>query len=117
MMYRAISRNRRMQDGSVTRRRVPAANGRTECITCRGRVLHELGYRLQSVRKTREGTSHPDRNAQFEHINATAQAFLQRLQPVVSVDTKKKDALSLHHDEFRGEWNYELHPRTSWKGK
>ena len=35
-----------------------------------GRLLHELGYRLQSVRKSREGTSHPDRNAQFEHINA-----------------------------------------------
>ena len=37
-----------------------------------GRLLHALGYRLQSVRKSREGTSHPDRNAQFEHINTTA---------------------------------------------
>ena len=44
------------------------------------------------VRKTREGTSHPDRNAQFEHINATAvKRFLQRRQPVISVDTKKKE--------------------------
>src|SRR5216684_4845127 len=56
-----------------------------------GRLLHELGYRLQSVRKSQEGTSHPDRNAQFEHINATAAAFLQRRQPVISVDTKKKE--------------------------
>ena len=56
-----------------------------------GRLLHELGYRLQSVRKRREGTSHPDRNAQFEHINATAAAFLRRQQPVISVDTKKKE--------------------------
>ena len=56
-----------------------------------GRLLHELGYRLQSVRKTREGASHPDRNAQFEHINAKADEFLQRGQPVVSVDTKKKE--------------------------
>ena len=37
-----------------------------------GRLLHELGYRLQSVRKSREGASHPDRNEQFEHINAKA---------------------------------------------
>jgi len=56
-----------------------------------GRLLNELGYRLRSVRKSREGTSHPDRNAQFEYINATAAAFLQRQQPVISVDTKKKD--------------------------
>jgi len=56
-----------------------------------GRLLHELGYRLQSVRKSREGTSHPDRNAQFEHINATAADFLQRGHPVISVDTKKKE--------------------------
>jgi hypothetical protein len=56
-----------------------------------GRLLHELGYRLQSVRKGREGASHPDRNAQFEHINATAAAFMERHQPVISVDTKKKE--------------------------
>ena len=42
-----------------------------------GRLLHELGYRLQSVRKSREGTSHPDRNAQFEHINSKADDFLR----------------------------------------
>ena len=56
-----------------------------------GRLLHELGYRLQSVRKSREGTSHPDRNTQFEHINSKADELLQRAQPVVSVDTKKKE--------------------------
>lgn len=56
-----------------------------------GRMLHELGYSLQSVRKSREGTSHPDRNEQFEHINATASRFLRRRQPVISVDTKKKE--------------------------
>ena len=56
-----------------------------------GRLLHELGYRLQSVRKSREATSHPERGAQFEHINAKADDFLQRGQPVVSVDTKKKE--------------------------
>jgi hypothetical protein len=56
-----------------------------------GRLLHDLGYSLQSVRKSREGTSHPDRNAQFEHINATAKSFLRRREPVISVDTKKKE--------------------------
>jgi hypothetical protein len=56
-----------------------------------GHLLHDLGYRLQSVRKSREGTSHPDRNAQFAHINATAADFLRRQQPVISVDTKKKE--------------------------
>jgi hypothetical protein len=56
-----------------------------------GRLLNGLGYRLQAVRKTREGTSHPDRNAQFEYINATATKYLRRKQPVISVDTKKKE--------------------------
>jgi hypothetical protein len=56
-----------------------------------GHLLHALGYRLQALRKTQEGTSHPDRNAQFEHINAAAAAFLHQQQPVISVDTKKKE--------------------------
>ena len=57
-----------------------------------GRLLHQLGYRLQSARKRQEGTSHPDRNAQFEHINATADSFLAEGQPVISVDTKEEGA-------------------------
>ncbi len=56
-----------------------------------GRMLHQLGYRLKSPRKRQEGASHPDRNAQFEHINATADAFLAEGRPVISVDTKKKE--------------------------
>jgi len=56
-----------------------------------GHLLHALGYSLQSVRKSNEGVSHPDRNAQFEYINATAAYFLERKQPVISVDTKKKE--------------------------
>src|ERR1700681_415983 len=54
-------------------------------------LLDDLDYSLQGLRKTREGSSHPDRNAQFEHINRHVQAFQQRGQPVVSVDTKKKE--------------------------
>ena len=54
------------------------------------RLLHELGYRLQSLRKSREGTSHPDRTAQFEHINAKADAFLQRARPAVSRSIRRR---------------------------
>src|SRR5271169_1306837 len=54
-------------------------------------LLHELDYSLQANRKTQEGDSHPDRNAQFEHINARVQQYLGRKQPVISVDTKKKE--------------------------
>jgi DDE family transposase len=53
--------------------------------------LRDLGYSLQGNRKTREGSNHPDRDAQFGHSNATAQAFLAAGDPVMSVDTKKKE--------------------------
>ncbi len=54
-------------------------------------LLHALGYSLQANRKTREGGTHPDRDAQFEHLNAQAEAFLAAGEPVVSVDAKKKE--------------------------
>jgi hypothetical protein len=56
-----------------------------------GSLLRKAGYSLQANRKTREGASHPDRNAQFEYINASVQRFLKRGQPVISVDAKKKE--------------------------
>lgn len=56
-------------------------------------LLLDLGYSLQANRKTREGSNHPDRNAQFEHINAQVRRLQKRGQPVVSVDTKKKELL------------------------
>jgi Rhodopirellula transposase DDE domain len=56
-----------------------------------GRLLKANGYSLQGNRKTKEGAGHPDRNAQFEHINTTVLSFKQRGQPVISVDTKKKE--------------------------
>ena len=67
------------------------ADGWRVSSTTVGRLLHLLGYSLQALQKRREGTSHPDRNAQFEHINATATSFLAAGQPVISVDTKKKE--------------------------
>ena len=69
------------------------AQGWRVSATTVGHLLHDLGYRLQALQKTLEGTAHPDRNAQFAHINTTATAFLQRQQPVISVDTKKKELI------------------------
>jgi len=54
-------------------------------------ALHDLGYSLQGNRKAREGGAHPDRDAQFAHINATAEVALAAGEPVISVDTKKKE--------------------------
>ena len=54
-------------------------------------ALRDLGYSLQGNRKTREGSANPDRDAQFAHINATAEAALAAGEPVISVDTKKKE--------------------------
>jgi transposase len=54
-------------------------------------LLREAGYSLQGNRKTREGGDHPDRDAQFAHINATAEAYVASGDPVISVDAKKKE--------------------------
>jgi transposase len=54
-------------------------------------MLHQLGYSLQANTKTMEGASHPDRNAQFEHINKRVRQCLRKGDPVISVDTKKKE--------------------------
>lgn len=77
-----------------------------------GRLLHELGYSLQSVRKAREGTSHPDRNEQFEHINAIATNFLKCGQPAISVDTKKKELVGDFKNAGR-EWQPKGEPEKS----
>jgi hypothetical protein len=60
-------------------------------------LLHELGYSLQSLSKTREGTSHPDRDAQFRHLDRKAREFQARGEPVISVDTKKKELIGDFH--------------------
>jgi len=67
------------------------------------RLLHGLGYSLQANRKTREGSSHPDRNAQFEHLNGKVKSFQRRGQPVISVDTKKKELVGDFKNHGR-EW-------------
>jgi hypothetical protein len=60
-------------------------------------------FSLQSNRKTREGTSHPDRNEQFAHINDEVMAFQRREQPAISVDTKKKELVG-DFKNARQEW-------------
>ena len=69
-------------------------------------LLKQSGYSLQANRKTREGSSHPDRNAQFEYINRQVSAFQRRRQPVISVDTKKKELVG----EFKN-------PGEEWQPK
>ena len=59
-----------------------------------GQLLHRMGYSLQATAKTVEGAQHPDRNAQFEHINRVAGEFLTAGEPVVSVDCKKKELVN-----------------------
>jgi len=56
-------------------------------------ILHDLDYSLQSNRKTEEGKDHPDRDAQFRHINKTVKRHLAQSLPVISVDTKKKELI------------------------
>ena len=67
------------------------------------RLLHDLGYSLQSNRKTVEGRQHPDRDAQFRHIDRKAGEFQRRGDPVVSVDTKKKELVGNFRNGGR-EW-------------
>jgi hypothetical protein len=76
-----------------------------------GSLLKSDGYSLQSNRKTQEGGSHPDRNAQFEHISERARRFQQRGQPVISVDTKKKELIGPFKNAGR-EWRPKGEPEA-----
>ena len=72
-------------------------------------LLRELDYSLQSTRKTKEGASHPDRDEQFKYINRRVEDFQQRGQPVISVDTKKKELVGEYANGGR-EWQLEGEP-------
>ena len=82
------------------------------------RLLDALDYSLQGNRKTREGGSHPDRDAQFDPINQHVRAFQKRGQPVVSVDTKKKVRSKDFPDKALGKGIpygvYDLSADTGW---
>jgi transposase len=68
-----------------------------------GQILHELKYSLQANRKTQEGGTHPDRNAQFEYINETVKKFHSKNQPVISIDAKKKENVGEYKNNGK-EW-------------
>jgi hypothetical protein len=65
------------------------------------RLLKKLGYSLQANRKRLEGAQHPDRNAQFEHINETIRRQLEANEPAISVDTKKKELVGNYKNAGR----------------
>ncbi len=94
-----------------TRRLAEALRGQGHPVSARkvAALLGDMGYSLQANRKTREGGKHPDRNAQFEFINNLTKRLQRRGQPVVSVDTKKKELLG----DFKNpgqEWQPEGEP-------
>jgi transposase len=67
------------------------------------RLLHQMGYSLQAPSKQKEGTAHPDRDGQFRYLNDTARGFIDASQPVISVDTKKKELVGEYANKGR-EW-------------
>jgi hypothetical protein len=71
-------------------------------------LLPSLGYSLQGTRKTQEGKQHPDRDAQFRYLNNLAEQFLASGDPVISVDTKKKELVG-RYAQAGAEW----HPKDT----
>ena len=92
---------RHLADGLV------AKGHKISYVTVRA-LLHGLGYSLQANRKTREGSDHPDRDAQFQSINQAVKAALDENQPVICVDTKKKELVGDFKNGGR-----EYHPQGS----
>ena len=88
------------------------AQGHTISHMSVGTLLKEMGYGLQGNRKTLEGKGHPDRNAQFEFINEKAGAALRAGQPVISVDTKKKELVGQFKNGGK-EWRPDQRQTTS----
>ena len=80
-----------------------ANKGHTACPTVVGNLLRGMGYSLQANSKTREGGQHIDRDGQFHYINTQAKAFLAANEPVISVDTKKKELVGNFKNNGR-EW-------------
>jgi len=83
-----------------------AKKGHDVCPMTIGNLLRDMNYSLQANRKTKEGNQHIDRDAQFEYINTQAKAFLTAREPVISVDTKKKELVGAFSNNGR-----ELRPK------
>jgi transposase len=85
-----------------------AKQGHQTSMKMVSRLLKELGYSLQANSKRLEGAQHPDRNAQFEHVNETVRRQLEANEPAISVDTKKKELVGPYKNAGR-----ELSPKRS----
>jgi len=92
---RWLCKSTRTLAAELTRRKHPVSHEKV------AQLLHDQGYSLQSNRKTEEGDDHPDRDAQFRHINAQTKRALAAGTPVVSVDTKKKELLGNYANNGR----------------
>jgi DDE family transposase len=101
---RWISKSTRAIATALTRRRHPVSHAKV------AQILHQLDYSLQSNRKTEEGQDHPDRDAQFRHINTAVKRFLAQGCPVISVDTKKKELIG-NYDNAGQQWLPAKQPR------
>jgi transposase len=84
--------------GELARRKHPASHEKV------AQLLRELDYSLQGTRKTEEGEDHPDRDAQFRHINRQVRLALAQGRPVISVDTKKKELVGNYENKGR-QWH------------
>ncbi len=75
------------------------------------KMLVELGYSLQGNSKTLEGAQHPDRNAQFEHINETVRRQMEAGEPAISVDTKKKELVGQYKNSSKPTFAFSPRPK------
>lgn len=89
---------------ALTRRQHPVSHTKV------AQILNHLGYSLQSNRKTEEGEDHPDRDAQFRHINNAVKQYLKQGGPVISVDTKKKELVGNYYNGGQ-QWHPAKTPR------
>jgi hypothetical protein len=94
---RWICKSTRNLAAQLTRQKHPVSHEKV------AQLLRDQNYSLQSNRKTEEGTDHPDRDAQFRHINAQVKRALATGMPVISVDTKKKEVLG-NYDNGGQQW-------------
>ena len=94
---RWVCKSTRTLAAQLTRKKHPVSHVKI------GQLLRDQNYSLQSNRKTEEGADHPDRDAQFRHINAQVKRALAAGMPVISVDTKKKELLG-NYDNGGKQW-------------
>lgn len=100
---RWICKSTRTLAAQLTRQKHPISHVKV------AQLLKEQGYSLQSNRKTEEGEDHPDRDAQFRHINTQVKRALAQGTPVISVDTKKKELLG-NYDNRGQQWRSAKQP-------